>query len=141
MKGIVLVSLALALVNFPLRAADAPSLHGEKPPLSKTTRNVGVEEFDKLRAEKNTVLLDVRTEREFKSGHIPGAVNLDYTSPDFAKDVAELDKSKKYLVYCAGGVRSPKACTILETNSFPHIVNFASGFKAWQKAGKPVAKN
>ena len=97
MKLIRLVALALTLAALPLSAADAP--HGDKPPLPKTVKNVGPEEFDKLRAQTNTVVLDVRTEKEFKAGHIPGAVNLDFNAPDFAKQAAALDKSKTYLVH------------------------------------------
>jgi rhodanese-related sulfurtransferase len=130
MKVFLLVPLILAVVAPCLPAADA------KP----SVKNVGVEEFDKLRAEKNTVVLDVRTEKEFKAGHIPGAVNLDFQSPDFQKKAAELDKSKTYLVHCAGGVRSAKACTAMDKIAFTNLVNLEPGFRAWEKAGKPVAK-
>ena len=138
MKLIRLAALALALAALPLSAADAP--HGDKPPLPKTVKNVGPEEFDKLRAQTNTVVLDVRTEKEFKASHIPGAVNLDFNSPDFAKRAGELDKSKTYLVHCAGGVRSAKACNALDKMAFTNVVNLEPGFKAWEKAGKPVVK-
>ena len=138
MKLIHLVALTLALSALPLSAADAP--HGDKPPLPQTVKNVGPEEFDKLRAQTNTVVLDVRTEKEFKAGHIPGAVNLDFNAPDFAKKAGELDKSKTYLVHCAGGVRSAKACGVMEKIAFTNVVNLEPGFKAWEKAGKPVQK-
>ena len=138
MKLIRLVALALTLATLSLSAADAP--HGDKPPLSKTVKNVGPEEFDKLRAQTNTVVLDVRIEKEFKAGHIPGAVNLDFNAPDFAKQAAALDKSKTYLVHCAGGVRSAKACNVMDKIAFTNVVNLEPGFKAWEKAGKPVQK-
>jgi rhodanese-related sulfurtransferase len=121
-----------------LHAQPAPSR--EKPATPKSVKNVGVEEFDKLRAEKNAVVLDVRTEKEFKAGHIAGAVNLDYNSPDFAKKAGDLDKSKTYLVHCAGGVRSAKACTLMDKLAFTNLVNLETGFKGWEKAGKPVEK-
>ena len=133
MKALRLLPIVLCLLSVSLPAAD-------KPPVPKSVKNVGVEEFDKLRAEKNTVVLDVRTEKEFKDGHIPGAVNLDYQSPDFQKKVAELDKSKTYLVHCAGGVRSAKACTVMDKAAFPNLINLDPGFRAWEKAGKPVEK-
>ena len=117
----------------PLNAAD-------KPPLPKSAKNVGVEDFDKLRAGANTVVLDVRTEKEFKGGHIPGAVNLDFNAPDFEKKAATLDKSKTYLVHCAGGVRSAKACTIMDKIAFTNVINLEPGFKEWEKSGKPVEK-
>jgi phage shock protein E len=138
MKLIRLAAFALVLTALPLCAAEVP--RADKPPLPKTARNVGPEEFDKLRAQKNTVVLDVRTEKEFKSGHIPGAVNLDFNAPDFAKKAGELDKSKTYLVHCAGGVRSAKACGVMDKLALTNLVNLEPGFKAWEKAGKPVQK-
>ena len=51
------------------------------------------------------VIVDVRTAGEFNTGHISGAVNIDYTSAQFASDVSLLDKSKQYLIYCQTGVR------------------------------------
>ena len=66
----------------------------EKPAVPPGVKNASVAEFDKLRAEKNAVVLDVRTEKEFKEGHIPGAVNLDVNAPDFAKKVAALGSAR-----------------------------------------------
>jgi rhodanese-related sulfurtransferase len=133
MKTLKLLSILACLIAAPLLAAD-------KPPVPPSVKNVGVEEFDKLRADKKNVVLDVRTPEEFAKGHIPGAINVDFNAPDFQKKVAELDKSKTYLVHCAGGVRSAKACTAMDKIAFPNIVNLEPGFRAWEKAGKPVEK-
>jgi phage shock protein E len=103
-------------------------------------KGVGVEEFANLRTNKTSVVLDVRTAGEFKAGHIPGALNIDLNSADFDKKVGELDKSKTYLVHCAAGVRSAKACSKLESLGFKQLVDLRSGFRAWQEAGKPVEK-
>jgi phage shock protein E len=124
-------------------AADEPKAKGAppaKPSGAATVRNVGVEEFDKLRADKSNVVLDVRTAAEFERGHIPGAVNLDFNASDFAKKVGELDKDKTYLVHCAAGVRSAKACGLMDKADFKHLINLEPGFRAWEKAGKPVEK-
>jgi rhodanese-related sulfurtransferase len=133
MKTLKLIPILACLIAAPLLAAD-------KPPVPPSVKNVGVEEFDKLRADKKNVVLDVRTPEEFAKGHIPGAINVDFNAPDFQKKVAELDKSKTYLVHCAGGVRSAKACTVMDKITFPNIVNLEPGFRAWEKAGKPVEK-
>lgn len=133
MKILRLFSLLLCFAVTPVFAAD-------KPPVPKNVKNVGVEEFDRLRAEKNSVVLDVRTEKEFKDGHIPGAVNLDVNAPDFAKKLAALDKDKTYLVHCAAGRRSLKACGVMDQSEFKKLVNLEEGFSAWSKAGKPVEK-
>ena len=122
-------------------AAETPSKSAAPAgAASKPFKNVGVEEFDKLRADKSNVVLDVRTPKEFTEGHIPGAVNLDWNAPDFEKKVSALDKSKTYLVHCAGGVRSTKACDLLGKIQFQSLFNLEPGFRAWEKAGKPVEK-
>src|SRR5207247_5153766 len=69
----------------PLTPALSP-LRGEgEHAEAKGFKNVGVAEFEKLRADKKNRLLDVRTPDEFAAGHIPGAVNIDITAPDFEK--------------------------------------------------------
>lgn len=138
MKMIRYAAFALILAALPLPAADAPP--GGKPPAVATVRNVGVEEFDTLRAEKNAVVLDVRTEKEFKAGHIPGAINLDFNSGEFAKKFSQLDKGKTYLVHCASGARSAKASSLMTKGAFANVVNLDPGFRGWEKAGKAVKK-
>jgi rhodanese-related sulfurtransferase len=106
----------------------------------KAVKNVGVVEFDKLRKQTNSVVLDVRTPKEFTAGHIPGAVNIDWNGADFQKKVSALDKSKTYLVQCAVGGRSAKAADKMMTLQFTNVYNLEGGIKAWEKAGKPVEK-
>lgn len=101
-------------------------------------RNVGVEEFARLRDARTNVVLDVRTAKEFQTGHIPGSVNLDFHSPDFKEKLQSLDKTKGYLVHCAAGARSAKACAVMSTIEFKNVVNLEGGFKAWEAQGKPV---
>lgn len=107
---------------------------------AKARQDVDVQAFDKLVQEKKYVILDVRTPQEFKRGHIPGAVNIDVQSPDFDKKMKEMDKDKTYLVHCASGVRSVRACDKMEKMDFAHLYNLKGGFKAWEKAKKPVEK-
>ena len=103
-------------------------------------KNVGVDQFDKLRQQTNAVVLDVRTPKEFAAGHIPGAVNIDWNAADFGKKAAELDKSKTYLVHCAVGGRSAKASDKMTALQLTNVYNLEGGMKAWEKAGKPVEK-
>ena len=96
--------------------------------------------FEKLRADKQNVVLDVRTQKEFVAGHIPGAVNIDVNAPDFQEKVSKLDKTRTYLLHCAGGVRSAKACDKMSTLDFPKLYNLEGGFRAWEKAGNKPEK-
>ena len=120
--------LVLAVVSFTLVAAE------------QKFKNVGVEEFDKLRKQTNTIVLDVRTPKEFVAGHIPGATNIDWYASDFEKKVSGLDKSKTYLVHCAAGRRSASASEKLTTLRFTNVYNLGGGMKEWEKAAKQVQK-
>jgi protein disulfide-isomerase len=110
------------------------------PAATAAYKNLNVEEFARMADDKQNVILDVRTPEEFQAGHIPGAVNLDVSASDFEAKAAALDRSKVYLVHCASGVRSARACDKLNHLDFPNLYNLPGGFRAWAKAGKPVEK-
>lgn len=103
-------------------------------------QRVGVELFEQVWRANSPVVLDVRTPKEFAAGHIPGAVNMDVNAPDFEKRVGALDKNETYLVHCAGGVRSARACGKLAQMEFKRLLDLAPGFQGWLKAGKTVEK-
>ena len=113
---------------------------GATPAATAAYKNLSVEEFARMADDKTNVILDVRTPAEFAAGHIPGAVNLDVTASDFQAKAAALDRSKTYLVHCASGVRSARACDKLNQLDFPNLYNLPGGFRAWAKAGKPFEK-
>jgi rhodanese-related sulfurtransferase len=132
--------LALAVVQVALGGpgTNEPAV---KPPIKAgVIRRVDVDEFEKLWQDKKNIVLDVRTKKEFENGHIPGAMNLDVNSADFDQKVAKLQKDKVYLVHCAAGVRSARACDKMSRLGFPHLIDLAPGFKGWEKAGKQVEK-
>jgi rhodanese-related sulfurtransferase/thioredoxin-related protein len=103
-------------------------------------KNLEVDEFTKMAADPNNVILDVRTPKEFQAGHLPKAVNIDVNAADFDDRIKALDKDKTYLVHCAAGIRSAKACEKLGRLEFSHLYNLPGGFKEWASAGKPVEK-
>ncbi len=122
-----------------------PKLQRHAKPATETSglagfRNVGVEEFAKLAADKQNVILDVRTRQEFETGHLAGALNMDVNSPHFAEGIKALDRNKTYLVHCASGGRSARACEKLAGLDFPKLYNLSGGIRAWIKAGQPVEK-
>ena len=103
-------------------------------------KTVTVEEFEKLRVDKSNVLLDVRRPTEFKFGHIGGATCVDWLDSKFEKKVSALEKNKTYLVYCAVGGRSAKACEKMVGLGFTHVYNLKGGIQAWERANKPLEK-
>ena len=143
MKHLVFLLAALATATPALVAQTSiPPFPTRPEPKAEgaSTRNLEVAEWNKLRSETNRVVLDVRTPEEFAAGHVPGAINIDFRAKDFIESVAKLDKSKPYLVYCAGGVRSAKACTQMDGLKFKDTSNLLGGFKAWEAAGNQPEK-
>jgi rhodanese-related sulfurtransferase len=84
------------------------------------------------------IILDVRTPEEFATGHIAGAVNLDYHSENFNEAVNLLNKNKSYLVYCQKGTRSGYTIDMMAVLHFGEVFNMLGGIEAWQAAGLPV---
>lgn len=68
-------------------------------------------------------VVDVRTAEEFDSGHLDGAVNIDYQADDFADRVAELPRDASYVVYCASGRRATGAVEQMRDLGFTDVVN------------------
>ena len=80
-----------------------------------------------------SVILDVRTEEEFESGYIKGALNMDIRGgADFLVSIESLDKSKSYFVYCRSGARSGQACQLMSQMGFSALYNLDGGVLAWE---------
>src|SRR4051812_14136583 len=65
------------------------------------------------------LLLDVRSEMEFRGGAIPGAINIPVQS--LAGRLGELDRARPVVVYCASGMRSASAASLLKRNGFAEV--------------------
>lgn len=127
------VAAALGLV-LPATLAE------ETPALKSVVRHAKPAEAAKLLATNQILVLDIRTPNEFASGHIAGATNINYLSSDFPDRLAQLDRSKIYLLHCAVGGRSTNALPKLARLGFTNVIHLDGGFKAWQAAGNPVVK-
>ena len=87
----------------------------------------------KLKDDKDSVILDVRTEEDVEEGYIPNAKNIDiYKGQGFINEVEKLDKSKHYYIYCRSGKRSSQACTLLDQMGFSETYNLLGGFSEWE---------
>nr|MTA36229.1 rhodanese-like domain-containing protein [Actinomycetota bacterium] len=84
------------------------------------------------------VVLDVRTAGEFSSGHIDGAINIDVEGMNFDSEIAKLDKSATYAVYCQSGRRSGIAVGKMSDAGFASLSNLEGGIQSWQVAGLPL---
>jgi rhodanese-related sulfurtransferase len=104
----------------------------------------GVEQADTLKATRlyndDALVLDVREDKEYASGHIPRARHIPVGK--LAGRLNELDKfrSTPILVTCRSGQRSARACRMLRKAGFTTVYNQAGGILAWQRANLPVTQ-
>jgi len=104
-------------------------------------QRLDVVEFEKKLADTpDRILIDVRTEPEYREGHLPDATLIDIKQADFTDKVKTLNKSKPVFVYCGSGIRSAKAVTILNELGFKEVYELEPGFGEWAKEGKPFVK-
>jgi rhodanese-related sulfurtransferase len=96
----------------------------------------------KAQIQKTTdpVILDVRSPGEYAEGYIEHAINMDYNGDSFEKEVAKLDKSKTYFVYCLAGGRSNSAATHMRKAGFQNVFDLDGGIRAWKKSELPLVK-
>ncbi len=74
------------------------------------------------------IIVDVRTPREYRSGHIPGAVNIDHR--EINSQPPEVDKDTLIVTYCRSGARASRALATLERLGFDNVINFG-GVSSW----------
>lgn len=98
-------------------------------------KNISPQEFhEMITKDPNLQVVDVRTPQEFAAGHIKGAKNVDFRSPDFEKNIAKAVKKRKtVLVYCRSGKRSLNAMNLMVKNGFKDVYNMEGGILAWEK--------
>jgi rhodanese-related sulfurtransferase len=102
--------------------------------------NLNTTEAINLINRNNALVLDVRDDAEFASGHIVDAKHIPLAK--LAERLNELNKykDKPILVNCQRGMRSAKACDILRKAEFKQVNNLQGGLDAWLAAKLPVVK-
>lgn len=86
----------------------------------------------KLAQDSTIQLVDVRTPEEFATGHIDGAMNINYWGDDFQTAIQKLDKKRPVLLYCKSGVRSSKAAAVMQKLGFTELYNLEGGYLTWK---------
>ena len=81
-----------------------------------------------VKIDNNTVLIDVRTKEEFKSGHLEKAINIPYTEIEEQIKSITKDNHKNIVVYCRSGRRSGIAQKTLIQMGYKNVVN-GGGYK------------
>jgi rhodanese-related sulfurtransferase len=98
-----------------------------------------VKELSVVQAKQDTTLiyLDAREYCEYQSSHIKNAIWIGTDSIQ-ASELAKLDSSKNYLVYCSIGYRSENLTRQLNAKGFKHVSNLYGGIFEWINQGNRV---
>ena len=79
----------------------------------------------------NFILIDVRTNDEFESGFINGAINIDW--PSNKDNLLSLEKNDTLLLYCQTGRRSKLAQNYLIKNGYRSVTDIKGGLQNWNQ--------
>ena len=83
------------------------------------------------------VILDVRTEAEFGSGHVPGAVNIPHD--ELSSRLSELASTDQpVVVYCRSGKRAGMASSVLVAAGYTKVFHLEGDMNEWQANGLPT---
>lgn len=88
--------------------------------------------------ERGEYVLDVRTDAEYREGHVPGAALLPLA--DLGARMNEVPKDRPVYVICRSGSRSAQASAQLVKAGYRQVFNVDGGMNAWTTAGYPVKR-
>jgi hydroxyacylglutathione hydrolase len=88
---------------------------------------------------KETVVIDVRGESEWESGHIDGArhVPLGYLT----ERLDEIPRDQPVVLHCQGGSRSHIGAALLQAHGYQNVANLTGGISGWHAAGLPIRQD
>ena len=89
---------------------------------------------------KGAMIIDVRSQEAYKSGHIVNARNIAIAELEASKELAKKPRNKTLLVVCDAGARSGKAATVLRSAGFENAFSIKGGLRSWQAESLPLIK-
>jgi rhodanese-related sulfurtransferase len=118
--------LALMLFQVPVQAEEVAAS------ISPADLNARVSEGT------GPLVVDVRTSEEFRSGHIPGAINIPHDR--IVDHIGELQSEHGVALYCMVGVRARLGEHALQEAGLKGVLHIEGGLSAWQASGLPVER-
>ena len=93
---------------------------------------------DLIRSGKAPIIIDVRTSKEYGSGHVPGAINIPHKElKDRLKEISD-HKSKEIVIYCKSGRRAGIATKVLSEAGFSKLRELEGNMIKWKKDRYPI---
>ncbi len=92
---------------------------------------VDTQQLESLLASEDLQVVDVRSEKEYKEGHIEGAIHAFVGT--LPSNLDRIDRNKPTVVHCQSGDRATIAYSILDKEGFDQVKVYLAGMKEWEK--------
>ncbi|MBA4601932.1 rhodanese-like domain-containing protein [Thermoactinomyces mirandus] len=100
--------------------------------MNRGIQTIGSDELENIRKKQKILLIDVREKHEFKSGHIPGAINIPLSQKQtLLTKSSDWNKNKPIYLYCQSGSRSGMAARQLRKLGFRQVFHLKGGLLSW----------
>jgi hydroxyacylglutathione hydrolase len=122
-----------------LLAGGMTSWRQERHPVAQTERLTVEDLSERLAADPELQVLDVRERSEWDAGHIPGSAFMPWH--DIVEVPPDLDAARPVAVVCAGGLRAATAASLLRLHGAEHVFHVIDGGVArWGRLGKQLER-
>ncbi|MEZ9140262.1 MULTISPECIES: rhodanese-like domain-containing protein [unclassified Shewanella] len=103
--------------------------------------NINTQELTMLMNKQDGKVIDVRSQEEFRKGHIVDALNVPLSEIKNNKATSlEKYKSSPIITVCNAGMTSAQAAQLLVTQGFENVSNLKGGMGDWTAANLPTVK-
>ncbi|MGH3016242.1 MAG: ThiF family adenylyltransferase, partial [Gaiellaceae bacterium] len=102
--------------------------------MSATVREIGPREA----RQADALLVDVRSDEEWKVSHIPGALHVPMSQVEERLPELVPDRSRPIITYCAVGSRSYRILPTLDALGYEDAISMTGGIVAWRELGFPI---
>lgn len=104
----------------------------------KVSSGTSIETFEAVNKmnRQDAVVIDIRSQEKYKTGHIINAVHNPSTTIDNIKKYIK----REVIVVCDTGMQANSFSTKLKKEGFAHVAVLKGGMQAWQEAQLPLAK-
>lgn len=117
------------------------SLLGISTVFAESAPSISPQQAAQMQSTQKAVIIDVRENSEWRSGHIAGAIHIPLG--EIGNRITELTQYQNtpIITQCRSGSRSAKAATMLKNAGFNIVYNMDGGLNAWQKADLEIQQN
>lgn len=105
-----------------------------------SAREIDAQRAVRLINYEDALVLDVRDDSEYASGHLPNAKHIPVESIKDRWSELEKFKDKPVVIIFTPGLRAGQAGTLLRKNGFARVFNLSGGIETWQRENLPLVK-